>query len=1072
MTDAHLRLEFLGTFRVTLQGQSNVRFESSKAKALLVYLALESDQEHSREKLASLLWPEGSKSRVLHNLREALRTLRKALGGKDVADRFIHVTRKSVQFRKDAPYWLDVEAFLSYLSPSLSLVGDNVQALEKAVSLYKGDLLEGIILADTPQWNEWLTAQREHLHRLMTRTLLKLADYYEASPNLEKAEQYLRQLIHLEPWDEEAHRRLMYVLARAGRRQDALAQYETCKRLLKEGLAADPSEETQRLYEDIRSGRISPHSPNGYMRSPHKSGGVSTFFIGREDELKHIAAYLENPECRLVTITGLGGIGKSTLAREVARLYGATFRDHVTFVPLQSVESPALVPQAVAQALGILWGEVPDVRSRVLQYLEGKEMLLILDNFEHVLEAQDFVLEIIQRAPRVKILITSLEPLGLYHEWLFHLKGLPYPTESHVSQPMKYDAIRWFVQAARRVNPQFTLTDEDVPWVIRICQFVQGSPLGILLATTWLTSTTIEDVACSIEQDPDLLQAKLPDLPRRHQSMRAVFEYTWQWLSPQEQSVFRRLGVFQGPFTRRFAEDIADADLSTLARLVTRSLVMIDQPGRYTLHPLLRRYARSKLALAPEEEHATYTRYAQYILGTLASQEEALQRKTMREAMDEILSYLPEIRAAWRWTAEQGPVAWLHQALNALYLFYDMHGAWEAAETLLAQTLDALATRGDKDSRSVRRLYGRVYTVRAWFLHRLSRLSDALTLLREARPLLRTYGTPEDIAFYYFVLGVTYTAHGDYDQGYEYLKEAQKFYQKYYRPFELALTHIHLAHALDTMGGDTHTALTLYEEALYIFRELEHPLGIAFALNSIGTCEYNLGHYEAARQAYEESLKLKEEIGDRLGLAMTLNNLGSIAAILHQPTLAKNLFQRSMELYDKAGNRWGVGYVSMNLGNLALSRGQAGMALQYFMRALHIYRKLGHRWGTAMALRYLAKLYTVQGRWERAREALLEAIDLASRLGADPLSLYVFAGAGMFLLYRGKVEEGMVLLQFAFEHKAGPHELRAEIEELIASAPVPIPSDIKYRAWRKAHNLSIEELHQQAYTWILTENPR
>jgi len=1069
MTHVLLQLHFLGQFQLQLEG-TPIYVKAPKVRALLTYLVLESDREHSRIKVAELLWSDRPAERSLHNLRETLRVLRKLLGGPEQASRFLHVTRQTIRFLPDSPYWLDVHEFLKRVEMSATASADRIRLLEEAARLYRGDLLENTLLDEGLEWDLWLESHRYHLRQHIAQVLMRLSEYYESIGMYKRALEYVQRLLDMEPWQEEYHRRKMLLLAFDGQRSAALRQYELCVRILREEMDVSPSPETVSLYQRIRQGEL--YRPLiDLPPMPQPSRAEPATFIGREEELAYIQSFLEQEKYRLLSILGMGGIGKSALAQEVLRLYKGRFADGALFVPLEMVESPELIPQALAQHLGLIGPSQKDLTNSVLNYLAGKEMLLILDNFEHLLEGRDFILQILERAPKVKIIVTSREPVGLYQEWHLYLKGLPYPEEDEVLNPMEFDAIRWFVESARRVYPTFSLNSSNVSDVVRICRYVQGSPLGILLATTWLSSMSVKDIARSIEEDMDVLQAHLPDLPARHRSMRAVIRQSWNLLTPHEQAIFRGLGIFQGTFSQSLAQAIVQADMSTMATLVSKSLIIVEQPGQYTLHPVIRRFAREQLQKNPEEEEYISHRYASHLLSLLVSQLPRLRGKEVHEAIEEIRTFLPEFRAAWRWTAQQGPVEWLQDALYPLYLFYDMWGGWEEALHLMTETLAALAQRPQVLATAEgKRLHARLLVVRAHFLGRLDRMSETVREINRAEPLIELYGLPEDKSFFWYVKGLAFRAFSEEAEAS--LRRSLAWYKGAYAPFETATTLIALGHVLFTSEGDVLEILPYFEEALAIFRELGHPKGIAQALNDIATSLYQLGHFEEARQAYEESLAIKEKIGDRLGLAVTLNNLGSVALIQRRYREAAHYFERSAQLYQELGSRFGIAYVALNQGNMALLQGDVTGALRHYMRALHIYREMDHSWGITLTLRYLAKYYTVQGRWERARDALLEAIDRVSQLEAVPLSLSVLIVAGLFLLHIGKGLEGLVLLLAVREHPACGAEQQIELDELLASAPIPISRELKEQARRIAQNYTLVELRRHAYQWIMQEGTR
>ncbi|RLC75358.1 MAG: SARP family transcriptional regulator, partial [Chloroflexi bacterium] len=344
--DEELRLMLLGGVRITRGGTPVTGFVSAKAQALLCYLAV-TGRPHFRPALAGLLWGERPEANALMNLRQALTNLRRLFPS------HIIVTRHTVAFNRNTPYWLDVEEFESgtrilesrfRIQDSGFKIPDSlIRDLEKTIKLYRGDFLEGFYVRDAPTFEEWMLVQRERLRALALQALHILTAYYTNRGKYPLALRYITQLLMLAPWQEEAHRQKMLLLARSGQHSAALAQYEICCRILAKELGVEPSAETQALYRRIKAARSIRR--NNLPPQP-------TPFVGREKELAEIARLLANPDCRLLTLIGPGGIGKTRLAIQAAAQNSQHFLHGVWFVPLTSVPSTAFLVPAIAEALG------------------------------------------------------------------------------------------------------------------------------------------------------------------------------------------------------------------------------------------------------------------------------------------------------------------------------------------------------------------------------------------------------------------------------------------------------------------------------------------------------------------------------------------------------------------------------------------------------------------------------------------------------------------------------------------------------------------------------------------------
>ncbi|MBL8161676.1 MAG: AAA family ATPase [Anaerolineae bacterium] len=402
------------------------------------------------------------------------------------------------------------------------------------------------------------------------------------------------------------------------------------------------------------------------------SAPQTTFFVGRDIELNDIAELLTNPLCRLLTLTGPGGIGKTRLALEVARRQNGTFPGGFCFIPLQPLNSHEYIIAALVEHLNFPLSLNKGLFEQLLEYLGEKSLLLVIDNFEHLLEGIHLLSGILAHAPHVKILTTSRERLNLVEEWVYDIGGLSFPANDSETDIENYGAVQLFMQNARRVHHRFALTAAHKQTVSRICRLVSGMPLGIELASAWVRVLPCEVIADEIEHSLDILETTSGNITPRHQNMRAAFEPTWNRLSEDERRVFMKLSIFRGGFTREAAEYVAGATVRSLSALVDKSLLRLDTNGRrYSIHELLRQYGEEKLDASLHTQNETLDLHCAYYMHFLREREiDIVFLGRQREAIEQINNDLENVRGAWRRAVIQGRFEEISQAAEGLWDFY------------------------------------------------------------------------------------------------------------------------------------------------------------------------------------------------------------------------------------------------------------------------------------------------------------------------------------------------------------------------------------------------------------------
>lgn len=966
-----LMIKLLGGVRITLEGEPVSGFPSAKTAALLIYLACH-ERPFSREILADLLWDDRPQKQAMANLRSILSSLRKLLGD------YIIVTRNTVAFNHNCDAQIDIQAFWEALDSvehhahyDLEKCPTCIQKLETAVSLYRGRFLEGFFIDDSTGFEEWILINHERYQRRVLDALHRLTRHYANRGQYTRALTFAQRQVELEPYREEAHRALMMILARSGQRSAALAQYDTCCRILADELGVEPGQETQALYERIRSaGEAHPHNLPTQL----------TPLIGREAELQHIGERLANPDCRLLTLTGPGGVGKTRLALEAAAEHVGLFLHGVFHASLTAVSHPRYLDTAVAEAVNCPLDGRDDVQTQLFNFLADKEILLLLDNFEHLLDGAKWSVHLLHAAPHLKLLVTSRERLSLQAEWVMPLDGLPYPEAELVEEPQNYHAVGLFVSRARRISPQFAPTSETYRQIGRICHALRGMPLGIELAAGLTDAYSCRAIANQIQADLDFLVTNLRDVPQRHQSLRAVMEQSWRRLAPADQTVLCRFACFVGPFGTEAVAPITQATPRQLRRLVNKSFLHPLEPGRYDLHPMLRQFLAEKLEEAGEtavarQHHTTY--YLEFV-AQQGSGEEVAERQAIRAEM-------ANIRAAWHWTAQRQNLSLLSCSAPILHGFFSAQSWFQEGIAFFAYAADKL--RGEtavspQHASLLCDLLGR----QARLGIQIGQIEEARQILAEATTYLQQVESAETRAAVLGYLAITAYYAGEYG-----------------RAADLAGESLHLAQ----ISGDQD--------------------GIAFAHNFMGSCAKAMGEYGLAKERFEVAVQTYYRMEDGMGAAMALNNLGNLAQATGDFAEAQRCYQECSALFKAHDHIHGAATTLANAGKLALKMGNYLEARELLTESLALKQQIHDQRGTAVALINLAEVALVMGRCQETRQFLVQAFEFARQSGDSGLILEVIVGEGALALREGHLSLAAQLLTYAKLHEATAQEVQEQV---------------------------------------------
>ena len=747
-----------------------------------------------------------------------------------------------------------------------------------------------------------------------------------------------------------------------------------------------PSEECRAFLKAARAGGTSvlPELPAVPRETPPARVPVlptfPTRFVGRVAEQAELLRLLTDSGYRLITVVGPGGIGKTRLAVEAAQAYPES-AGAVIFVALAPISTAALLVPAIASALGLTFHGSEPPASQLLRYLKAQELLLVLDNMEHVLDGAALLVQILEQAPRVKLLVTSRERLSLQGEWVVHLMGLPI---WQADAPADADAVILFVERARQARHDFQLTADNRHAVEQICRLLEGMPLGIELAATWVRVLSCAAIAEELARSLDFLQAPTRDLPERHRSMRAVFAHSWQLLDMEEQRVLRQLAVFRGGFTRAAAEQVVGATLPLLAALVDKSLVRRVGADRYDLHELVRQYAAAHLERDPREHAATQDRHCAYFATLLAEREQPLKSALQHATFAELAVEIDNLRQAWRWAALSRRIADMCQAIPTLFVFYEIQGSYQEAAAIFRQAAEALeavpgtsAAPGPGLRQDEGMLLGEVLAAQAWFTFRHGQFAQARDLLRRSLALLGPHSTEAALSTSLPYLWMLRPGRGDYAEAHRLLRQRLELQRARGDQWEVARSLLHLG-VLAKFQGDHAAGYQLLREALALTRTTGDPIATVRVLGFASGAACEIGAYEEARHLAQECLVLNRDLGSRFTTAHTLNALGLVAHAQGQYLEARARFEESLALFKELGDRWHIARVLSNLGHTLHALGSSPEAYQIFLEALATAMEAQTLQRELDALIGLAILLREQGKTEQAAELCLHVLQQAA----------------------------------------------------------------------------------------------
>jgi predicted ATPase/DNA-binding SARP family transcriptional activator len=944
-----LVVKLLGQFSVQLHAQP-IEIPSRPAQTLFAYLALHPDTAFRREKLAGLIWPDANESNARSNLRHALWRIRKALGEPAGQDYFF-TDDLTLTFNPQPGCWIDAVLLGGKSGPASP-------TLEEQVAAYQGELLPGF-------YDDWITIERERLQAAFESKIETLIDRLSGEKRWADVIEWAGHWIRFGTAPEPAYRALMLAHARSGHKAKVKEIYQHCLEALQREYGVEPSEETQALYQQLMATRplAKPAALEAVAAPRHNLPTPATPLIGRETELAEITDRLVNdPSCRLLTIVGPGGIGKTRLALEAAARSLEYFADGTFFVSFEAITAAAAITPTILRTLSSAIQDQKEPRAQLIDYLRDKNLLLVLDNLEHLLEGTALIGEILATGPAVKIIVTSRERLHLQWEWLYEMQGLDYPRE--IAEVIEsYSAVQLFLQTARRMRARFALAEEQ-RHVVRICQLVEGLPLGLELAAAWVRVLSCREIAEQIERNLDVLSAQLADVPDRHRSARAVFEYSWSLLAPEEQQVFLRLAAFPGGFRREAAEKVAGAPLSLLFTLVDKSLLRASASGRYDMHSLLHQFVAEKAAYAGQAG-AMQTRLINYYLDY--ARQHQRDYMALEEERINLMTCLDMARSNW-----QAQV--VLDYVEALGEMWSARGHWSDARKGYAWACDAANARDDETTLAVSlQRWGQACIEQGDYEEAKLHLQDSMRISAALNNQKSMADAQHDLAR----IAIEESNHLLAEQLLEsclrlrqQLNDTRGVAEALYRQACLYYDYRRLVEADE-----------LARQALQIQEAIHDERGCLYTLHLLANIALRAeATYQQAEQYCQRVVALSETLQELDALASNLSSLAEIHRVQGHLADARREAERGLALAKQMGSQKAQANYLFRLSKIDVDAGNLQTALEEAIASLAACRSSQDRWGCVYLLEHLGHLYLRLKQDVVARQLWLEAFTLAGEI--------------------------------------------------------------------------------------------
>ena len=787
-------------------------------------------------------------------------------------------------------------------------------------------------------------------------------------------------------------------------------------------------------------------------------GGL-TDFVGREEEIKQLKQLFS--ENRLINLHGAGGMGKTRLALQAAAEYADQFVDGTCYVPLDGVKTADWLVSAIADALHYTFFGPREPDELLLAYLRNKEMLLVLDNFEHLLPGASLISEILDQAPGIRFIVTSRERLNLPGEILFHLTGLPVPPANQKEGLESFAAVQLFIHSAQRFQPDFVPQAEDWPSIAHICRLVEGMPLGIEMTASWIQSYRPPLIAAEISRSLTGLTNGTA-VPEQYRRLRATFDYLWNNLSANEQDAFYRLSILPSEFDSQAARQIANASLFFLEALVNRSILNRNARGFYQMHELLRQYAAEKMEHLPDLHNQAIQGYCNYYLSLLESQQEKFANDG--QVLGKLKLEGDNLRSAWYLAITNDLCTWVDRAAMPLSQFYRLANLWREGELAFDTAIQwAKSSQQNGDCLVPQETLGKLLIAQAGLLNDRASYMRAIQCAQEALEVIQEGGDS----------AIQAAAHLEWGQACWRQIEYPQAHHHYARALDLARSHHLLQIEIDSLRGlgllsltenNYSEALDHLSQSLELCRQSGNQRSESAALNAMGTIYLISGDTQQARDYYQAAQRLLNSLGDQIAEGRLVNNLGCVHQGEGDNYLAMTCFEQALHIDQEVGDRAGMSAALTNLGIAYHRLGEFERARATYEQAIQLCAEIGQWAAGAGVISNLGLLYYHQGNYESASHYQLQATRIAREHNEVTLLSYPLVRLGQVYLALKRYPEAEQCCQEAIQYRIASNRADLNLDPLaclarLALAQEDLPRAVQYceKLLNQCHNVIFDD---------------